>query len=925
MQCIYLNIRGVINNFNELEVIINTDKPDFICLSETHLVEEDDDSTVMMDNYKIVRSDSSSRHTGGVMIFIRNYWSYEMIKKVTLSYELWYLVLKLKSGNIKLYLAVLYRANGYLNMSATFFDDFKELMDVLCECREKVILVGDFNLNWFDNNFAKLKIENIICDNAYKQLVNQYTRIDSMSKTLIDFVIVNDWYNISALIDNDIKISDHESIRIIIKENNGPDCCQKLVKHVEYNKDKFRNKIIHSDMMNFYYLDCDFNNEIFFENLKIIMNDFVLVKRINVNNNQWFTDNLKIAKYEKVSQYKRAVFSNNEREWNKYRTLRNYYKNELTKEKNKYISEKIDFASDQRCMWRTIKTLVMRERNKEIGDVVFNNVLCEDDYVIAEKFNEYFVSSIDEINLSIQYKVYQNLIPDVITKFQFKVIEYEDLESVIKSMNSKRDFNLMNSIIFNDILDLIGGNLVKLINQSLTCGVFPKILKKSLIRPIEKIKNTTDSSEFRPVNMITIEAKIYEKIVLRQLEEYFELNNIISEQQSGFRNKHSCESLINLVIINWKVAMHSNKSIVAVFLDLRRAFETIDRNILLLKLNKYGIVDIELKWFESYLSNRMQRTKVNEVISTEITTRLGVPQGTVLGVFLFLIYINDIGRVVKNGKLLMFADDALLYVESDDVQVAVNKINEDLQHLSNWFKMNKMKLNINKTKCMVLNGNIVNCNITIDNNFIEQISEIKYLGVIIDSKLNFKTHLDYICKKIAKKLYFFRRIRNKLSVGTSIKIFNSIVKPHFEFCSTIMLMFNNEMVNRLQILQNKAMRIILKKNRFVSKSVLLKSLNWLNVDQRIKFNVLIFVFKIINGHLPNYLMEKLKYVEDLTQYNLRNKLDFRLEFFRNTKTQNSLIYKGLKLYNELPLELKNEKNLLKFKKKLELYVRENFN
>ena len=483
----------------------------------------------------------------------------------------------------------------------------------------------------------------------------------------------------------------------------------------------------------------------------------------------------------------------------------------------------------------------------------------------------------------------------------------------------------MNSVIINDILDLIGENLVKLINQSLKCGIFPKILKKSLIRPIEKVKNTIESSEFRPVNMITTEAKIYEKIVLHQLEEYFESNNMISEQQSGFRNKHSCESLINLVIINWKIAIHNNKIIVAVFLDLRRAFETLDRNILLLKLSKYGIENIELKWFESYLSNRTQQTRVNEVISSEITTSIGVPQGTVLGVFLFLIYINDIERVVTNCKLLMFADDALLYVESDEVRVAVNKINDDLQHLSNWFKMNKMKLNIDKTKYMILNSrNVDNCNVIIDDTCLDQIMEIKYLGVIIDNKLNFKSHLDYICKKIAKKLYFFRSIRNKLSVYTSIKIFNSIIKPHFEFCSTIMLMFNNEMVKRLQVLQNRGMRIILKKNKFVSKSSLFNSLNWLNVNQKIKFNVIIFVFKIINGYLPKYLMEKLNYVGDLTQYNLRNKFDFRLDLFRNSRTQNSLIYKGLRLYNEIPIELRNEKNLLKFKKKLETYVRMKF-
>lgn len=236
--------------------------------------------------------------------------------------------------------------------------------------------------------------------------------------------------------------------------------------------------------------------------------------------------------------------------------------------------------------------------------------------------------------------------------------------------------------------------------------------------------------------------------------------------------------------------------------------------------------------------------------------------------------------------------------------------------------MNKLKLNVEKTKCMCINGEL-NVDIFMNNEKIEQVHEIKYLGIIIDKTLNFKSNLDYVCKKIARKVYFFKKIRNNIPFSCAMNIYNTIIKPHFEYCSSILYLNNNEMMKRLQILQNKAMRSILKVDRYTSKSVLLSSLNWLNVEQKIKINVLLIIFKIKYNLYPMYLTEKLKYVKDIHNYNLRNLQNFRLDMYKNEKAKNMLLYKGLNMFNSLPNDIKGETNINRFKKKIIEFVKDN--
>lgn len=276
-------------------------------------------------------------------------------------------------------------------------------------------------------------------------------------------------------------------------------------------------------------------------------------------------------------------------------------------------------------------------------------------------------------------------------------------------------------------------------------------------------------------------------------------------------------------------------------------------------------------------------------------------------------------KVIKHGELILFADDGLLFVSENDVDNCKAKLKEDTLNIRKYLDMNKLKLNVDKTKVMFLNG-IWPCDSFCG---FECVKKIKYLGVIIDSNLNFKCHFVYVRNKIAKKIGFFRRIRKDICTLTAIKIYNSIIRPHFEYCVTVLFLGSAEVFDKMQKLQNKAMRCILKCNRYTSINYMLETLRWLNVKQRTVMCVLIFIFKIKNNLMPIYLSRKLSMRIDVQPYNLRGNNNFNLQLFRNRKSQNMLFYKGLKIYNELPTHIKSETNLVRFKYEVNSFVKIN--
>lgn len=295
--------------------------------------------------------------------------------------------------------------------------------------------------------------------------------------------------------------------------------------------------------------------------------------------------------------------------------------------------------------------------------------------------------------------------------------------------------------------------------MSLEKGLVPKQFKISTIVPVPKVPNTNKLDQLRPINMLPFCEKVLEIVVYNQLIKFITSNNILYNYQSGFRNSHSCETALQLVVSDMKSILDTTGvGICAVFIDLKRAFETIDRHILLLKLKKYGFNGTVFNWLENYLSNRYQRTKLNSEMSNPQLNDIGVPQGSVLGPLLFILYINDLGNVLSKCKIHLFADDTLIYFYGEDFVDVVDTMNRELHLLTERFKLNKLKVNELKSKYMFIGNNTLfgkflslDVHIKLNNEKIEMVQEIKYLGFILDRELTFSKHVDYICRKIGKK------------------------------------------------------------------------------------------------------------------------------------------------------------------------------
>lgn len=269
-------------------------------------------------------------------------------------------------------------------------------------------------------------------------------------------------------------------------------------------------------------------------------------------------------------------------------------------------------------------------------------------------------------------------------------------------MNKCKDPYTITTTHLIDALPVIGTFFTNLINSSLSQGTFPDCWKESTITPVAKVFKSTKPEQFRPINNMIMFEKPVERIVKDQLVHYVESNNILSKFQSGYRSGYSCESALNLVLNKWKESTDNGEYVLACYLDLKRAFETIDRRILLTKLHQIGVGEISLKWFSSYLENRKQRTKVETETSQSKRNNIGVPQGSIIGAFLFILYINDISSALEFCSLNMFADDTLIYICGKNLNELTNKLNSDLNKLFQWLCINKLKLNIDKTKTMIL-------------------------------------------------------------------------------------------------------------------------------------------------------------------------------------------------------------------------------
>jgi hypothetical protein len=436
--------------------------------------------------------------------------------------------------------------------------------------------------------------------------------------------------------------------------------------------------------------------------------------------------------------------------------------------------------------------------------------------------------------------------------------------------------------------------------KSGSSSTVPNVLKQSCVIPKPKVRNPRAPEHFRPINNTPVIEKILEAVVHSQVMDHLKNNNILSDMQFGFREGYSTEMAVQLLIHAIIDAIETNQSLVLVALDLRRAFETVDRNELCNKMRYYGFGNDVIEWFSNFLLNRRQVVCIENTISSPIEVPVGLPQGSKLANLLFLLFINDLPLHLQNAKIILFADDAIIYTISHDTNEAVQRLNDNLVTISDWLKFNSMSLNHDKCNAMIINSSsrAIN-NIIIDSREIKIVKVIKYLGAYIDDELKLDCHFEKLIGSLRQKIGILHRTSHKLDRHAREIFFKSIILPIIDYNSSLLLLLCDSRLVMIQKLVNKAMRAVLKRDRMSNIDEMQRDLNILPIAKRIQINALVLVQKIISRGMPLLIREKFVMNCETRQRRLRNDNEFKLPAWINSVSRRSIFYSTVDMLNKI--------------------------
>ena len=463
--------------------------------------------------------------------------------------------------------------------------------------------------------------------------------------------------------------------------------------------------------------------------------------------------------------------------------------------------------------------------------------------------------------------------------------------------------------------------------------MFPQPWKEAKISPIFKTGSKDDVNNYRPISILPTLSKIIEKWIQKHLMSFLNSHKLLHEKQSGFREGHSTESALILMIDSWLKAINDGKFVGCLMVDFRKAFDLVNHSLLLQKLKLYKCDENSLSWFNSYLSNRTQRVSMNIKFSASEPIRYGVPQGSILGPLMFLIFINDLPLVLKTAVTSMdlYADDTTAYDIQSNMQTLQQNLQNALLLLNKWCRENGMVINTEKTKEMLITSrqkrsNLQGYNLELNFNDVDLklSSNEKILGVQIEENLLWNSHFQYISKKIASSLWLLSQIKSFLSVDDKLLFYNAYIRPHIEYCSVIWGNSTNLNIKKITKLQRRACKLFLgSEYRYLDEAC--DHLKILSFNESVFLNKAKMMYKIANNIAPSYLINlfQMRNSSDDTVSSLRSvtNRNFLIPKPKLNLFKNSLSYSGAIIWNSIPLEIKNSNSLNMYVNKYKAWLK----
>lgn len=940
-----LNINSLKKHIDELRIAAPDLALDILAINETKLDKTYSDGQLMIEGYNLIRRDRDSRG-GGVCFYVRD--SINFARKSELEDDnLELLALEIKNPNSLPFLVLTWYRPP--NFDLQYFDNFRNLLQNIDNKYDEIFILGDLNCNLLANPLGSHTscLKDLLDEFQMEQIIKEPTRVTENHSSLIDHIITNAKHKIIKSGVYPMSISDHNLVYLIRKQGipRGNPRIIETRNFKRFNQKKFINEIAAAQWPDTTGLNDVNEFWVTWKNAFVnIVDKHAPRIRLKIRNkpSPWITPEIKSKMHERDFLKKKASQTNLAQDWSKYKKCKNSTNKQVAKTKKKYYRDQIaKFSDNSRKTWKTLNDIRGKKSKsteiREIKESPSVAKLTTDSNQIAEVLNIHFseiasklASKIDNnVNMSINTDPLCFIRP-VNSVFTFVMINPERVFKLLQTLDVSKAIGLDG--IPNNLLKIaapyIYRSLTNLFNLSLKTNTFPCEFKIAKVCPIFKSGDRDDANNYRPISITPTIARIFEKVIFEQLTEYLNHNNLIDVHQSGFRSIHSTLTALLDLTNDWSFNIDRKMINGAVFLDLQKAFDTVDHNVLLMKLKRYGFDPDSTKWFSSFLTNRQQRCAANGTLSTTRSLTHGVPQGAILGSVLFLIYINDLPNCLDYSTPRLYADDTTLTFSDCDTPALKNQMKSDLDQVALWLRANKLTLNVLKSEFMLIGSrqrlstnDTVSMNLAIDGVPLKRCNETKCLGVIIDEHLNWKSQIESIIKKVTIGLCTLKSIKSLINRDNMIKVYKATIEPYFDYCSLVWDGIDATLTNKLQILHNRAARIITGSPYLtVRTNDMFKQLNWKKLYQRRLKQKAIMMFKVVNGLAPPYLIDMFSKKQSSKTYGLRGSIkDLQLPKVRTDYYKTSFAFTGAKLWNSLPNRIKEQETLKSFNKELEKY------
>lgn len=914
------SIRG--QKLEEIELLLDKLGNDIhiIFISETWIYSHEI-MNYNLPSYNAVFNCRDHKQGGGTAIYVRNGLDFNLLLTEN-NYNT--ILIELINNETKIKLLTAYKS------PSDNTNEFIKHLDYIFTKYDKILYAGDTNINLLDDNTTVASYKNMLESNGIcicnQITVDNATRVTSTTATVLDHVLSTKDI-ISELNLIDAAVSDHKIIFMKIKEKImiSEAKSYKTVKIVNYKECglEISRKLKGNQCL------CIKELITIVQNAK---NIHTSEKKIKTKNVTWF--NYEIKKLIETRNYfyrKMKKFALNEYYIKNYKKFRNKVVAAIKSAKQNNFNKQIEYAENNpRKVWQVLNghlhnININDHRNSNITKIIDNNnEQITDSIMIADKLNKYFNEIGIELERDIQYSESFTVKNEEASNSIFiKPATIQEVKMIINNLkrNSSSGPDGISIKDLKMLINVITPIITQLINRSLQTATFPDCLKESVIIPIHKSGIKTELNNYRPISLINNIGKIYEKVIYHRIMDFVNKNSGLDPCQYGFQKKCGTDSAVSEAMRYITDSLDSNKYVAAVYVDLRKAFDTVNHKLLLERLNEIGLRGQALVLIESYLSRRLVSTRVNGHTSSPLTLRIGVPQGSVLGPLLYLLYINNLQYTNLLAKRCVFADDTCLLYSSNHREELEVKVNKDVKIYCNWLKGNKLTINADKTKYMIFrnkNKKNVQIEVKVNGKVIDEVDKYNYLGMIVDNKLKWTYHVDKITKKMASVIGAVRRVNVDMRRNTANLIYHAHIISHVRYNLICWSHCSNNLKNRVVRLINKAIKILFKFDYFTPTNLLYKLAEKMTLKSLIMLEKVKYVHRIIKGDYKCSIVISRR--NDIHNYETRSRCLVQPIRSRTENHRTSLLSSAILIYNNLPGEIVNEPTWHIFIKKLKKHI-----